>query len=117
MSMLTLAYPWLVNGASGLLAAAIASPIRARSLRSICIQNPNAAVAFIQVFFRASAPTVGTTVPNFVIPVAASSVMNLDLGRIGLADSTESIVYMAATTTATGSTALGAACVVSAGIA
>ena len=69
--------------------------------------NPNASAAYIQVFDVANASvTVGTTTPTYVIPIPATSAANVEFTN-GINHGTA--VVVAATTTATGSTALGSA--------
>jgi hypothetical protein len=74
------------------------------------ILNTTAAIAYMQVFNLASASvTVGTTVPDYVVPIPANGTTgagNNILGEIGLAHSVGCTV--ACTTTRGGST--GAAC-------
>lgn len=73
------------------------------------VHNPNAAVTYIQVWNLASASvTVGTTAPTWTIGVPANGTANLELVN-GILHGTGFTV--AATTTATGSTAPSAACV------
>jgi hypothetical protein len=67
--------------------------------------NPNASVAYIQVFDLASASvTVGTTAPDLVFGIPASSAANLEFTNgVNMATA----ITLACTTTATGSTAPG----------
>lgn len=88
-------------------AVVVAAPA---TLAGLSIGNPNAAIAYIQFFNALTAGvTVGTTAPTFVIQIPASSAVNLPL-MPGVDFGTG--VVIAATTTATGNTALGAACAV-----
>lgn len=76
--------------------------VRGVRLVSISFVNPNAAISYIQ-FFDATAAnvTLGTTAPYFTIGVAANSTMQgLIAGRRFATN-----VCIAATTTATGSSA------------
>lgn len=71
-------------------------------ISTLCSGNPNAAVSYIQIFDAAStdAVTVGTTTPTAVVPLPASTPVNVVLSmpfRNG--------IVVAATTTPTGSTA------------
>jgi hypothetical protein len=71
------------------------------------IHNPNAAIAYVQVFNKLTAGvTVGTTVPDWVIGIPANGTVNLSPGTAGIDFSTG--VVIAATTTTGGLTALGA---------
>ena len=75
----------------------------------LMLYNPNTAVTFIQVFNKTSANvTVGTTAPDFVIPIpgmasaaGTGAAANWE-STVGIAMSTG--ITVAATTTATGST-------------
>jgi hypothetical protein len=69
--------------------------------------NPNASVVYIQVWDVANASiTVGTTAPTYVIPIPATAGANLEIS-LGITHATA--INVAATTTATGSTAPGTA--------
>ena len=69
--------------------------------------NPDAVVAYIQIFnATAASVTLGTTTPTYVIAIPATSSRDIEISN-GI-EHTTAISY-AATTTATGSTALGAA--------
>lgn len=52
-------------------------------LYSITVSNTGAAAAFLKLYNKASAPTVGTDVPVLTIPIPASSVQNIDFGTTG----------------------------------
>jgi hypothetical protein len=69
------------------------------------VYNPNASVAYIQVFDLASASvTVGTTAPDLVFGIPASSAANLEITNgVNMANA----ITLVCTTTATGSTAPG----------
>lgn len=74
------------------------------------VHNPSAATAFIQVWNVAiGSITVGTTAPTWTIPLPAGASANVMSAR-GVTHSTE--INVAATTTATGSTAPATALVV-----
>lgn len=55
----------------------------AGTLFAICCSNGGAAAAFVKLYNKASAPTVGTDVPVLTIPIPASSVLPLNLGTLG----------------------------------
>jgi len=54
-------------------------------LHSVSASNVGAAAAFLKLYNKASAPTVGTDVPVLTIPIAASGVVNLTFGATGMA--------------------------------
>lgn len=56
----------------------------AGTVMQIVASNVGAAAAFLKVFNLAVAPTVGTSVPLLTIPIAASSVVNVPFGALGL---------------------------------
>lgn len=67
------------------------------------VYNANATVCFVQVWDVASGSiTVGTTAPTYTLPIPAQSGANLEV-TCGIAHATA--INVAATTTATGSTA------------
>lgn len=75
-----------------------------RQLTGYNIANPNAATVYVQVFDAAAtnAVTVGTTSPTFVLAVPGNGVLDgPQLGAVSFASG----IVVAATTTATGSTA------------
>lgn len=81
-------------------------------LASLTAYNPNASAAYIQVFDVLAANVVlGTTVPSFILPLAQASSLSMSLGDNGLQFNTA--ISIAATTTATGSTAPSSALTVS----
>lgn len=96
--------PVLKNGLTNTASSVISS--QAATLKSYYCYNPNATVAYVQIFdvATAGAVTVGTTTPKWSIGIPATSAANL---RINL--SFASGIQVAATTTATGSTAPGTA--------
>lgn len=51
---------------------------------SVTASNSGAAAAFVKIYDKASAPTVGTDHPLLVVPVGASGVVNLDIGALGI---------------------------------
>ena len=55
----------------------------AGSVYSITASNTGAAAAFLKLYNKASAPTVGTDVPVLTIPIPASSVQNIEFGTAG----------------------------------
>lgn len=76
----------------------------AGEISNYIVWNPNATVAYVQIFDKATtgAVTLGTTVANAFIPVPPGATANL--ARVGWSFSNG--IQVAATTTATGSTAL-----------
>lgn len=55
----------------------------AASLFEITVSNPTATAAYVKVYNKASAPTVGTDVPVLTIPAPAGSLQSPNLGPIG----------------------------------
>jgi len=51
---------------------------------TIVLSNQNAAARFFKLYQKASAPTVGTDIPVLVVPVPATSVVNLSFSDFGL---------------------------------
>lgn len=49
----------------------------------ITASNPTATAAYVKLYDKASAPTVGTDVPVVTIPVPANSIVSLNFGAIG----------------------------------
>ena len=74
----------------------------AGALKGWMIYNPNATVAYVQLFDTAGAITLGTTAPTFVLPIPATSAANV-LVDDGITLSQG--LKLACTTTATGNTA------------
>ena len=72
----------------------------AGTLYTLEVQNPNGSDAYFQLF-DASAPTIGTTVPNQSYIVPANGAMDKTFGAAGIAFATA--IKYACTTTATGS--------------
>jgi hypothetical protein len=79
----------------------------AGTLYGLSVYNPNGSVAYVQSFdvATAGAVTLGTTVPNESWPVPANGWYDVPINDIGLLRANG--IQLAATTTATGSTALG----------
>jgi|SRR6185369_2438884 len=89
--------------------AATKTPVKATpcQLHGWQIVNQTAAEAFVQVFDKADADiSVGTTVPDYVIPLPASGGAVLPLNKVGFRHDIG--LEIACTTTPTGSS--GAAC-------
>jgi hypothetical protein len=55
----------------------------AGTVYGIVASNTGAAAAFVKLYNKASAPTVGTDVPVLTIPIPASSAVSLNLGALG----------------------------------
>lgn len=55
----------------------------AGSLVGLNVSNIGAAAAYLKLYNKASAPTVGTDVPVLTIPLPAGAVVDLDLGTLG----------------------------------
>lgn len=55
----------------------------AGSVYSITASNTGAAAAFLKLYNKVSAPTVGTDVPVLTIPIPAASVQNIEFGTAG----------------------------------
>lgn len=53
------------------------------ALTELTVSNPTATPAFVKLFNKATAPTVGTDVPIVTIPVAANGFVNIDFGYPG----------------------------------
>jgi hypothetical protein len=56
----------------------------AGTLYSVTCSNSGAAAAFVKLYNSAAAPTVGTTVIALTIPIAASGVVNINFGEMGM---------------------------------
>lgn len=109
-----MASPVLVNGTSGLLATAIfvSGPCK---IFDYDIYNAAAAASYVNFYDTAIAPTVGTTVPKYQVGLAtlASKTLGVqDGGGLYFKDG----LWMAATTTAAGSSAPASALTVSLGL-
>lgn len=55
----------------------------AGTVYSITASNTGAAAAFVKLYNKASAPTVGTDVPVLTIPIPASGIVNIPFGTTG----------------------------------
>lgn len=82
---------WTINNPTGTTyngvttASTNAASIKASAghLFEITISNPTATPAYVKLYNKASAPTVGTDVPVLTVPVAANSTVQFDLGQVG----------------------------------
>lgn len=98
---------WSVNSQTGLTNTKVAVKASAGTFGGYMVYNPNSAQIYIQVFDVASGSvTLGTTTPTYVIPIPATSGANVEFTN-GINHATA--ITLAATTTATGSTAPGTA--------
>ena len=70
--------PTALNISSAATTNATAVKTSAGTLYSLVVSNVGAAAAFVKLYNKASAPTVGTDVPVLTIPVPASGVVSLD---------------------------------------
>ena len=94
---------WNVNSQTALSNTKAAVKASGGTLGGYMLYNPNAAVTYVQVFDAASANvTVGTTTPTYVIPLPPASGANIEF-TLGISHATA--ITVAATTTATGSSA------------
>jgi hypothetical protein len=77
------------------------------TLYGLSAYNPNASVSYVQSFdvATAGAVTLGTTVPNESWPIPANGWYDVPINDLGLLRANG--IQLAATTTATGSTAPG----------
>lgn len=55
----------------------------AGSIYELSAFNPTAAIVYLKLYNKASAPTVGTDVPIMTVPVPVNGLVNLDLGASG----------------------------------
>ncbi len=92
--------PYLANGLTTTLKTVDAS---AGVLGFVQCYNPNTSQAYVQVFNTAS-PTLGSTTPTLSVPIGPTATGGLAMSAYGVALGGSAIV-IAATTTATGSTA------------
>jgi hypothetical protein len=102
-----MASPVLVNGTTGVLATAI--QVRGGDI-NVCayhIFNGSNAAAFVQFFDGLAAPSVGTTVPKWVVAIPTLQQAFMDFPPAGLFFNGG--LWVAATTTAGGSGAPSAA--------
>jgi hypothetical protein len=95
---------------TALTSTAVAVKASAGKLHGYILHNPSAATTFIQVWnIAVGSVTVGTTAPTYVIPIPSGASANVSWEK-GVTHSTA--ITVAATTTATGSTAPATAAVV-----
>jgi hypothetical protein len=100
---------WSVSSQTALTNTKTSVKASAGTLGGYMFYNPNSSVEYIQVWDVASGSvTVGTTAPTYVIPIPATSGANVEFTN-GINHGTA--IVIAATTTATGSTAPGTALV------
>lgn len=94
---------WSVNSQTALTSTKVAVKASAGTFGGYMIYNPNASVTYIQVFDVASGSvTLGSTTPTYVIPIPAGAAANVEF-TLGINHVTA--ITLAATTTATGSSA------------
>jgi len=94
---------WSVSSQTALTNTAVSVKASAGQLGGYMFFNPNSSVEYIQVFNVASGSvTLGATTPTYVIPIPAAAAANIEFAN-GIAHSTA--ITVAATTTATGSSA------------
>jgi hypothetical protein len=94
---------WSVSSQTALTNTKVSVKTSAGTFGGYMIYNPNTTVAYIQVFDVASGSvTLGSTTPTYVLAIPAGSGANLEL-TCGVNHATA--IVIAATTTATGSTA------------
>lgn len=55
----------------------------AGNLFNVSASNPTATPAYVKLYGKATAPTVGTDIPLITIPVPANSAVSFDLGSLG----------------------------------
>lgn len=73
--------PFTLNSAATTNATSVKGS--AGTLYGLACSNAGAAAAFVKLYNKATAPTVGTDVPVITIPIPASSVVSLNLGTLG----------------------------------
>ena len=83
-SPLTLGTPTAFSLSSAATTNATSVKASAGTVFQITASNVGAAAAFLKVFNLAVAPTVGTSVPLLTIPIAASGVVNIPFGTLGM---------------------------------
>lgn len=93
--------------------SAVALKSTTGTLRWIECYNPNASVAYVQLL-DATTPVLGTTVPVISFGIAASAQLNMSFMDDGI--QFINAIQAAATTTATGNTALGSPAVCNFGV-
>jgi hypothetical protein len=67
--------PFIINSAASTNAALITSG--GTRLKTLVASNTGGAVAFVKLYNKAAAPTVGTDAPAMTIPVAADGIVSL----------------------------------------
>jgi hypothetical protein len=105
-----MATPVLVNNYSGVQATALVVRGQACNVQGYHIYNSSDATAFVQFYDSAVAPTVGTTVAKWVVavPTLQQAFNNIQVAGLYFQNG----LWIAATTTASGSTNPSAALVV-----
>lgn len=99
---------WSVNSQTALTNSKVAVKASAGNFGGYILYNPNSSAVYVQVFDVASASvTLGTTAPTYVIAIPATATANIEFSN-GINHATA--ITLAATTTATGSTAPSTAC-------
>lgn len=94
---------WSVNSQTALTNSKVAVKASAGNFGGYMVYNPNSSVSYVQIFDVASGSvTLGTTAPTYVIPLPATAAANVEF-TAGINHATA--ITLAATTTATGSTA------------
>lgn len=63
----------LGNGTNALLTGLQTVSTTPGFIQGMVVYNPNASVAYLEVFDTTAAVTLGTTKPNFILPIAATS--------------------------------------------
>jgi len=108
-----MATPVLVNGYTGVQATAIQVRGQSCDVMGYHIYNASNAIAFVQFYDqKPDPPTVGTTVAKWVVPVPTVSQVFMPISpTAGLLF--EGGLWIAATTTASGSTNPSAVCTIS----
>jgi hypothetical protein len=94
---------WSVNSQTGLTNTKVAVKASAGTFAGYMLYNPSASASYVQVFDVASGSvTLGTTPPTYVIGLPAGAAANVEF-KVGIPHATA--ITLAATATATGSTA------------
>lgn len=73
----------------------------AGNLTELTVTNPTATAAYVKLYRKAAAPTVGTDVPSMTVPVPAGGLVNLELGALGKRFSTGIAIAVTAAAAAT----------------
>ena len=79
----TIVAPTVSNINSAASTNATAVKATAGSVYNIVASNANAAVRYLKLYNKATAPTVGTDVPIIVIPIPATGFVSVNLGLLG----------------------------------